>query len=105
MGKRWMVAGDILLLVFHIVQLYIFGPHLFFPFSMFLSSCFANSSVFCFLHLFFFSMISASMVLGASQCHGIASPLHPDLQQKLSMQASGYTYQHCEELMKSVSQL
>jgi hypothetical protein len=53
MGKRWMVAGDILLLVFHIVQLYIFGPHLFFPFRMFLSSCFAIFLVFCFLPHFF----------------------------------------------------
>jgi hypothetical protein len=53
MDKRWMVAGDILLLVFHIVQLYIFGPHLFFPFSMFLSSCFAKKLVFCFLPPFF----------------------------------------------------
>jgi hypothetical protein len=44
--------------------------------------------------LFFSSMISASMVLGASPCHGIGLPLHPDLQQKLSMQASRYTHQH-----------
>jgi hypothetical protein len=51
-------------------------------------------------------MISASMVLGASQCHGIALPLHPDLQQKLTMQASGYTHQHklwgADEVSESV---